>query len=117
MEEMNVVTKSKHLVNLIYKICKQLPKDERYIIIPQICRASISVGSNIVEGQQRSDKDFLRFITISRGSLYEVKLQLEMIQEIHKDRIRKDEYQIIYELIDQIGKMTHGLMLKLRQTT
>jgi four helix bundle protein len=103
-----VVEKSKQLVRMVYKIVKKLPKEEKYIIIPQILRAVISIPSNIVEGQQRTDKDFKRFISISRGSLYEVKMQLEIIS--HEYNIDTSDEMI---LIDEIGKMTHGLMLKL----
>jgi len=57
MKQLEVVSRSRSLVNEVYNICKNLPQSENYIIKPQILRASISVPSNIVEGQQRGDKE------------------------------------------------------------
>lgn len=34
----------------IYKITKEFPTEEKYILIPQIWRAAISITSNIAEG-------------------------------------------------------------------
>jgi four helix bundle protein len=45
------------LVNEIYAITKQFPKEEQYVIISQLRRAAISVCSNIAEGAARK-KDF-----------------------------------------------------------
>lgn len=109
INQLSVVSKSKSLVILIYDICKKLPQKEKYVLIPQITRAVISIPSNLVEGQQRKDKEFIRFIHIARGSLFEVKIQLELIKELYGIPITKE-----LQLIDEIGKMTHGLLLKLR---
>lgn len=47
------------LVKELYKITKKFPKDERFALIGQIHRASISIPSNIAEGQARQhSKEF-----------------------------------------------------------
>ena len=108
MRELEVVSKSKKLVKKIYVMCNRLPSEEKYGLYSQMTRAVVSIPSNIVEGQQRSDKDFRRFITIARGSLNELKIQCDIIDDIYN--IKDEE---VYELIDEIGRMTYSLMLKL----
>lgn len=70
--QLSVISKSKKLVNMVYKLCNELPRREEYIIIPQILRSAISVPSNIAEGSEKSKKDFIRYIRIARGSLREL---------------------------------------------
>ena len=61
----------------IYKLTRSFPKDERYGLVSQMRRASVSVPSNIAEGQSRQSLgDFKRFINIAIGSLAELHTQL-----------------------------------------
>ena len=62
------------LVIKIYDISKTFPSEERYRIVDQLCRAAVSVPTNIAEGQGRNTlKEYIRFLVISRGSVEEVK--------------------------------------------
>ena len=72
-KEMLVWQKSMDLVEEVYRIIKLLPSDERYALIDQIKRSSVSIPSNIAEGRGRnSDREFLRFLNIANGSAYEL---------------------------------------------
>ena len=52
-------------------------------LISQIKRSAISIPSNIAEGLGReSNKEFLRFLNISIGSLFELQTQLEIAKNI-----------------------------------
>lgn len=61
-----------------------------YGLRDQMCRASISVPSNIAEGFERhSNKDFIRFLRIAKGSCGELRTQIYIalnIQLIDTDR-------------------------------
>ena len=63
--------KSMDLVTMIYQIVKQFPQTEQYGLSSQICRAAISIPSNIAEGHGRNSLNELRhFLAIARGSLF-----------------------------------------------
>ena len=56
----------------IYSVTRSFPKEEIFGLTSQLRRASVSVVSNIAEGKGRSsEKDLLRFLANSRGSLFE----------------------------------------------
>ncbi len=82
--ELNIWQKSKQLAIHIYKITSNFPTDEKFGLIAQIRRASISVPANIAEGAGRkSKKDFSQFINIALGSLNEVSTFLEIAKDLN----------------------------------
>jgi four helix bundle protein len=61
----------------MYEITKKKDFSKDYSLVEQIRRASISVLSNIAEGFERgSNKEFIQFLYISKGSCGEVRSQL-----------------------------------------
>jgi len=66
-----------NLVEDIYRITKDFPKDEKFGLVSQMRRSSISVPSNIAEGSGRDTQGaFLNFLNIARGSLCELETQM-----------------------------------------
>ncbi|MDE5840849.1 MAG: four helix bundle protein [Muribaculaceae bacterium] len=93
----------------IYKIVRLLPIEERFALADQIRRSSISVPSNIAEGQRRgSDKEFLHFLSISRGSLAELHTQLLLCVDL--EYVPEPEMTPILNELEEIDKMLNGLM-------
>lgn len=104
--------KSIDLVVKIYGIVKELPDEEKYALSDQLRRASISIPSNIAEGYGRIyNKELLHFLTISRGSLYEVETQLIIGKELGFFTDSKIEPALL--LITEISKMLATLIKKL----
>tara|TARA_B100000809_G_scaffold138551_1_gene136164 strand:+ start:31082 stop:31348 length:267 start_codon:yes stop_codon:yes gene_type:complete len=76
-KELIVWQKSILLVKEIYALVISFPEDEKFGLTSQIKRAFVSIPSNIAEGWGRaSRKNYIQFLRISRGSLYEVETQL-----------------------------------------
>ena len=83
-KELEVWKKSMDLVEICYKITNDFPKEELYGLTNQIRRAAVSIPSNIAEGQSRwSTKEFLRFLSIAKGSLSELETQLIVAQRLN----------------------------------
>ncbi|MFZ0435146.1 MAG: four helix bundle protein [Chthoniobacterales bacterium] len=76
-EKLDVWHDARRLNRLVYECTKAFPEKERFGLVNQIRRASVSVSSNIAEGSGRnSDPDFARFLEIAYGSLMETASQL-----------------------------------------
>ena len=76
-KDLKVWQKSMDLAVDIYKATSSFPSDEKYGLVTQIKRCSVSIPSNIAEGSGRgSDKEFNHFLNISQGSAFELETQL-----------------------------------------
>lgn len=88
--------KSMNLVTAIYNKTNGFPKEELFGLTSQIRRCAISIPSNIAEGYGRnSNKEFSRFISIARGSLFEFQTQLEIAKNINY--LNEIEFNQLYE--------------------
>jgi len=75
--ELQVWQKGMVLVTEVYLLTNKFPKEELYALTSQIKRCAVSIPSNIAEGFGRRHKqDYIRFLEISRSSLYELQTQL-----------------------------------------
>lgn len=98
----------------IYRITNQFPKSELYGITSQIRRAVVSISSNIAEGAGRqSQKEFVQFLNIAKGSCYELETQLLISKNLKF--IKKEDFRNLEEKLVQIEKMIYALVKKLNK--
>lgn len=82
-KELIVWQKAMVLVRDIYSITKLFPREELYGLASQLRRASVSIPSNVAEGQARfSSKEFHHFLSNARGSLMEVETQVLIAEDL-----------------------------------
>lgn len=108
-EELYCWMAGRELVNIIYSLTKQ-PSFKDFSLKDQICRAAVSVISNIAEGFERGSKEeFLYFLYIAKGSCGEVRAQLYIA--LDQGFITKDDFNKAVEKAKQVS----GLLYKFIQ--
>ena len=108
-KDLIVWQKAMDLVVEAYRITTRFPTDERFGLTIQIRRAAVSVPSNIAEGQGRGPtQDFIRFLSIARGSLQEVDTQLLLAARL--GFLPQGDYDRLADLIVEVAKMINGLI-------
>ncbi len=111
-QKLNVYHASLEFVKDIYTLLKQFPAEERYALCDQMHRAVVSIPSNIAEGMGRlSDKERIRFIEISYGSLMEIICQLDVAQNLNY--LNVEEKDVLIQKAKDIAKMLSGLRTSL----
>ena len=92
------------LVTKVYKEAENFPDYEKFGLISQIRRSSVSIPANIAEGfGRRSKKEFRRFLNISMGSLFEIQTELEVSYNL--GFLDKETFQNLYEDTHEIERM------------
>jgi four helix bundle protein len=112
-KDLNVWKNCLKLVLAIYKTSCHFPKDETFGLISQVRRASVSVVSNISEGAGRySNKEFIRFLQISMGSLAEVETLLVISCQLNY--LDQNKFNEINGSLNEIRAQLTGLIKALR---
>jgi four helix bundle protein len=111
--ELKVWQKAMDLTVSVYRLTAQFPSNEKFGLVSQMTRAAVSISSNIAEGSARSTKEFLRFISISQGSLAELETQLILSHRL--EFAEKSPTETLLSECDEIGKMLRGLEKRLEE--
>lgn len=106
----------KKAVDLSISIYKVFHNCRDYGFKDQICRASVSIASNIAEGMERdSIKETIHFLHIAKGSCAEVRTQLLIAAKI--DYLEREQFESLKKDAESISRMLHGLIKSIKPNT
>ena len=110
-KDLIVWKRAMELATAAYKVAQKLPREENYALADQIRRSAVSIPSNIAEGYGRgSAKDYARFLSIARGSRYELETQLLLCVEL--GYAKKEEIASAIQLGYEVAKMLNVIISK-----
>jgi four helix bundle protein len=96
------------LTEEVYRATTTLPSTERFGLVTQMRRASVSIPSNIAESCGRSSRrDRARFLEVAGGSILELETQLEVSRRLAY--ISNDVFQKLIRQTSEVGRMLNGL--------
>jgi four helix bundle protein len=106
--ELDVWKHARVLASYTYELTS-FPKSEQFGIVSQIRRCVVSVPSNIAEGCGRQHKkETIQFLSIARGSLYELETQLYISKDL--SYITEDQLTTCLNKIENLGKLLNGFI-------
>jgi four helix bundle protein len=102
------------MASAVYRVTRTFPADERFGLTNQLRRGAVSVPSNIAEGRGRlTQRDFLNFLGVARGSALEVETQLELAMTLgFGDR---GEIEAAQELAIEVGTILNASIATIRK--
>ena len=113
-KELKFWQKAVDLSVIIYKTTATFPLEEKFGLVSQLRRATISIASNIAEGASRNgDKEFLHFLSISTGSAYEIETQLIIANKL--EYLQEAELEKLLVSVTEIQKMIYSFSKKIKE--
>lgn len=115
-EDLEVWQKAVEFAKIVIEIAEEIDTDRKHFrLIEQLEAASTSIALNIAEGKGRySKKEFIQFLYIARGSLYETITLLIIFHK--KNWINDIQLGKMKNFGDEIGKMLSSLINSVRNS-
>jgi len=102
------------LSTAVYSLTRHFPKEELFGLTAQLRRASVSIASNIAEGQGRlTTGEFAHFLGMARGSALEVETQLELAYRLGLGQ--SPELEDVQRLATEVSKILNAVLSNLRR--
>lgn len=109
-KDLEVWKKSIGLVEKIYELTGQFPREELYGLVSQMRRSAVSIPSNTAEGSRRKDlPEYLQFLRIADASSAELETQIIISQKLYFGL----NYAPAVALLEEVQKMLSVMILKL----
>ena len=101
-----------NIVTQVYEKSRSFPKEDTYGLTSQMRRCAVSIPSNIAEGYgRRTSGDYIRFLRMASGSLYELQTQMEIAKNLCY--LPESEFQNIEANTIELEKMLSSMISKL----
>jgi len=98
-----------NLVDAVYDLTEQFPKEHLYGLTAHTQKTSISIPSNIAEGRRRgSDKEFRHFLTYAYASGAELETQIEIAKR--RPFAQKIDFSKVDTLLDEVMRMLNTML-------
>lgn len=111
--DLEVWQRAVDLVVAVYQLSKVFPPEERFGLVSQIQRATVSIPADIVEGYARMHRgDYLHHLSIAKGSLAELETHLTVSVRLHL--IERGMVMEVWGIVQEVGKMLTKLIQSLR---
>ena len=99
----------------VYKLTRQFPKEELYVLTAQVRRAAISIPSNIAEGHARQGREYASYLSIARGSAAEVETQLLIAVQL--EYIKSEAIDVVLGLLTEVRRMSAAIANKINASS
>lgn len=107
--DLNAWKEAHKLALVIYEITKNFPGEEKYSLVDQMKRCSISISSNIAEGfSRKGKKEKLQLYFTAKGSLTELQNQLLLARDV--SYLEKNKFKTIAEQTVIVHKLINGII-------
>ena len=115
-KDLKVWQKGIEIVDKIYSLTDNFPKEELYGLTNQMRRSAISIPSNISEGFVRNhSKEYIQFLYISLGSCAELDTQLVIAQK--RNYVGQDKFNELTEDINYEMRMLVSMINAVKRNT
>jgi four helix bundle protein len=100
--------KAMDFVEAVYRVTKTFPREEQYGLTSQLRRCTVSIPSNIAEGQGRgTGPEFAHRLSIAHGSVREAETQLLIGERL--GYLSKSELDRMLDQAGEVGRLVTGL--------
>jgi four helix bundle protein len=114
-EDLEAWQRARELTRAVYELARSAGFHADRALRSQICRATVSVMSNIAEGFEREgNAEFLQFLSIAKGSAAEVEAQLYVA--LDQGYVTQEQCDRVRELANSAKALRGGLMAYLRSS-
>ncbi|MGJ3244234.1 MAG: four helix bundle protein [Opitutales bacterium] len=113
-EDLDSWQASRDVCKTVYHLTDRAELEQDWVLRDQMRRAAISIMSNIAEGFGRhSNKEFIQFLTVARGSAEELESQTYLLEDLYA--LSKDDLDPLFNRLGDTVRLINGLLRYLRQ--